>query len=255
MQKKMRQATALLTGAAGGLGGCTARYLQERGWRVIATDVDNEGLAALEGIDGIIPLEMDVTNQASVAAACRQVEGMVEGLDGLVHFAGIIAMGSVVEMDEATLVRVLNVNGLGCYRVNRTFFPLVLRRNGRIVNISSEVGWERGAPFNGAYGMSKHLIEAYSDSLRRELMLLGVAVIKVQPGPMKTDVTRDLAATMDRAIEASGYFKDVLSRMKGLVVREYNTAHDPMVVARVVHTALTSARPKIRYSVKPPWQP
>ena len=250
----MSQLTALLTGAAGGLGSCTARHLHGKGWRVFATDVDDRGLARLEGIDGITPLRMDVTDQASITAAFCQVEGMTEGLDGLVNLAGIIAMGSVIEMDEATLVRVLNVNALGCYRVNRTFLPLVLRRKGRIVNISSEVGWQRGAPFNGAYGMSKHLIEAYSDSLRRELMLLGVRVITVQPGPMKTEMTRDLAATMDQAIEGSTYFKDVLTRMKGLVVREYGTAHDPSVVAQAVTKALTSERPRIYYSVRPPWQ-
>jgi NAD(P)-dependent dehydrogenase (short-subunit alcohol dehydrogenase family) len=245
---------ALLTGAGGGLGSCTATYLHDRGWHVFATDVDDDSLAALAGVDGITPLHMDVTDQASITAVFQQVEGMTAGLDGLVNLAGTIAMGSVVEMDEATLVRVLNVNALGCYRVNRTFFPLVLQRHGRIVNISSEVGWQRGAPFIGAYGMSKHMVEAYSDSLRRELMLLDVPVIKVQPGPIKTEMTRGLAATMDRAIDASTHFKGVLTRMKGLVVKEYDTAHDPIVVAQAVYEALTAARPRLRYSVRPPLQ-
>ena len=246
--------TALLTGAAGGLGSCTARYLHHKGWHVFATDVDDSGLAALAGIDGITPLHMDVTDQASISAAFHQVERTADGLDGLVNLAGIIVLGSLVEIDEAILVRVLNVNALGCYRVTRTFFPLLLQRRGRIVNVSSEVGWQNGAPFNGVYGISKHMIEAYSDSLRRELMLLDIPVIKVQPGPMRTAMTTSLPATIDRAIEASTYFKDVLTRMKGLIAGEPGRAHDPILVAQVIHEALTTARPRISYSVRPPWQ-
>lgn len=65
-------------------------------------------------------------------------------------------------------------------------------RKGRIVNISSETGWMSGGPFNGAYASSKHAIEAYSDSLRRELALLDMPVIKIQAGPFKTDMVKSI---------------------------------------------------------------
>ena len=158
----MSQYTVLLTGAAGGLGSCTARHLCEKGWRVLAADVNDQALAALAGTAGITPVHMDVTDQASISAGLRQVETLADGLDGLVNLAGIITMGSLIEMDEATLYRVLNVNAIGCYRVNRTFFPLILRRRGRIVNLSSETGWQSGGPFNGQR-ISTHLFNNEQD--------------------------------------------------------------------------------------------
>jgi NAD(P)-dependent dehydrogenase (short-subunit alcohol dehydrogenase family) len=247
----MNQRTALLTGAAGGLGSCTARHLAERGWRVFATDIDRARLAALEAVDGITPLFLDVTDQATICAVCRQIEAQTEGLDGLVNFAGTIAMGPMVEMEEATLLHVINTNAMGAFRVNRTFFPLVLKRRGRIVNISSETGWQSGGPFNAAYAMSKHAIEAYSDSLRRELLFLGVPVIKIQPGPFKTEMVRSLPEKLAAVIEASTYFREVLTRMQALIPQEYEKANDPALVAQVVYEALTTARPKTHYSVKP----
>jgi len=247
----MDERVALLTGAAGGLGSCTARHLADRGWRVFAADVDAERLAALGGVEGIHPLVMDVTDQESIGAALHEVEAQADGLDGLVNLAGTIALGSMVEMDEAMLFGVLNTNVLGVFRVNRTFFPLVLKRKGRIVNISSETGWQSGGPFNGAYAMSKHAIEAYSDSLRRELMFLGVLVIKVQPGPFKTGMVSCLPEMLAGVIERSTYFKEVLTRVLALIPQEYEKASDPVLVAQAVYKALTAERPDTCYSVKP----
>lgn len=247
----MSQRAVFLTGAAGGLGHCAAKYLSERGWQVFASDISERGLSDLAGIDGVTPLVVDVTDQASITAAFHQVESKIDGLDGIVNFAGTITLGSVIEMDEATLFRVLNTNALGTYRVNRTFFPLILKRTGRIVNMSSETGWQSGGPFNGPYAMSKHMIEAYSDSLRRELMFLGIDVIKIQPGPFKTAMVEKLPAVLDSIIEASTYFKGPLTKMQAAIGGEYEKANDPVLIARAVHEALTAEQPKTCYSVKP----
>ncbi len=119
----------------------------------------------------------------------------VDGLDGVVNFAGILAVGSSSRSKE-TCAACSTSTCMGTVRVNRALFPLVLARKGRIVNISSETGWQSGMPFNGPYAMSKHAIEAYSDSLRRELMFLGVQVIKIQPGPFRTAMVAGIDATL-----------------------------------------------------------
>ncbi len=98
--------------------------------------------------------------------------------------------------------------------------------------------------------MSKHAIEAYSDSLRRELMFLGVPVIKIQPGPFKTDMVASIEGNFSRAAEASSHFHDLLTKLKGMTVHEQEKAHDPDIIAETVHTALTSSRPWPAYSVK-----
>jgi NAD(P)-dependent dehydrogenase (short-subunit alcohol dehydrogenase family) len=247
----MSERTAFITGGAGGLGASAARYLAERGWRVFAADLDAEALGVIGAEPNVTPVPLDVTDAASVEAARRGVEEATDGLDGVVNFAGILAVGSMVEMAEETLARVVDVNVMGTFRVNRALFPLVLARKGRIVNISSETGWQSAMPFNGAYGMSKHAIEAYSDALRRELMFFGIPVVKIQPGPFKTAMVSAIEPAFDRAVEQSTYFEKTLERLKQLSMKEQEKAHDPVLIAETVHRALTAARPRAAYSVKP----
>ncbi len=247
----MTAKTVFITGAAGGLGASTSRYLAERGWHVFAADFDEAALREIAKEGGITPVALDVTDPASVEAARALVAAACDGLDGVVNFAGILGVGSVIEIDSEAVRRVLDVNVMGTVRVNRALFPLVLARKGRIVNISSETGWQSGMPFNGPYAMSKHAIEAYSDSLRRELMLLGVSVIKIQPGPFRTAMVAGIEQSFTRAAEASKYFREMLTRIMHVAVREQAKAHDPAMLAEVVHEALTTRCPRSAYSVKP----
>lgn len=242
---------ALITGATGGLGAATARLLVNKGWHVYAADFDKKALGRLKGEDDITPVFIDVTDAASVQAAAAKVGESTDGLDGIVNFAGILAIGSMIEMDEPTMQRVLDVNVMGTFRVNQAFFQLLKARRGRIVNISSETGWQSGGPFNGAYGASKHAIEAYSDSLRRELALLGMPVIKVQPGPFKTDMVASIEANFERAAENSDEFEGVLNKLKTMAVKEAAKGNDPAILAKVIHEALTARFPRAAYSVKP----
>lgn len=243
--------TVFITGAGGGLGGATARYLAERDWMVFAADFDAKALKALDGVENIVTVQLDVTDAASCEAARRRVARACDGLDGIVNFAGILAVGSVVEIDPDVIRRVLDVNVMGTVRVNHALFPLVLARKGRIVNISSETGWQMTMPFNGAYSLSKHAIESYSDALRRELMFLDVPVIKIQPGPFRTGMVASIEQNFDRVADASTHFKGLLKSIKKATIREQGKAHDPELLAEVVHTALTTRYPRIAYSVKP----
>lgn len=250
----MKSRTVFITGGAGGLGASAARYLAERGWRVFAADFDEAALRGIAGETNVTAVPLDVTDPASVEAARGVVAGACDGLDGVVNFAGILAVGSVIELESETIRRVLDVNVMGTVRVNQALFPLVLARKGRIVNISSETGWQSGMPFNGAYAMSKHAIEAYSDSLRRELMFLDVPVIKIQPGPFRTAMVSGIEPAFTRAAEASTYFADMLNRIKHLTLKEQAKAHDPALLAEVVHRVLTTRHPRAAYSVKPDLQ-
>lgn len=243
--------TVFITGAAGGLGASTARYLAEHDWMVFAADYDAKALEELENETNIYPLRVDVTDAQSCEAARRKVASMCRGLDGIVNFAGILAVGSLVEIDPETVRRVLEVNVMGTVRVNHALFRHVLARKGRIVNISSETGWQTAMPFNGPYAMSKHAIEAYSDALRRELMFLDIPVIKIQPGPFRTGMVASIEENFDRVTKSSKYFKGLLNNLKKATVKEQDKAHDPLLLARTVHDALTDRWPRAAYSVKP----
>jgi NAD(P)-dependent dehydrogenase (short-subunit alcohol dehydrogenase family) len=243
--------SVLITGGAGGLGRATAARLADHGWHVFAADLAGDPLDSMAGIENVVALEIDVTDAASVARAVSEVSAHRDALGGIVNFAGVNTIGSLIEIDEAALSRVMDINVMRTFRVNRAFFPMIKAGRGRIVNISSETGYQAGAPFNGPYAMSKHAIEAYSDSLRRELMFLDIPVIKIQPGPFRTAMVESIEANFDAAIVESEHFAAVLERVKDLAKDEEKSAHDPDVLAEVVENALTTSRPKAAYSVRP----
>ena len=184
----MTKRTALITGAGGGLGHALVERLLANGWKVFAADISEEMLRSSTHDPDVVPVVMDVTSQDSVQTAYDAVASQTDRLDGLINFAGVMGVGSLTDIPEERLARILDINVMGTYRVNKTFLPLVQDAKGRIVNISSETGWQSAAPFNGPYAMSKHAIEAYSTALRRELALLDIKVITIQPGAFRTNM-------------------------------------------------------------------
>ncbi|MBW2215542.1 MAG: SDR family NAD(P)-dependent oxidoreductase [Deltaproteobacteria bacterium] len=98
--------------------------------------------------------------------------------------------------------------------------------------------------------MSKHAIEAYSTALRRELALLGVKVVTIQPGPFRTDMVEGIERAFTQAESETTRFARAIRKLKGLAAKQINSAHDPDILAQVIETALTVKRPKPVYSVK-----
>jgi len=243
--------TVLLTGAMGGLGAAIINVLIKNKWHVFATDINSGVFDKYKDNDAITPVLMDVTNLDSIEKAFAIITEQTRGLDAIINLAGMLVVGSVAELPIETIEKILEVNLLGVYRVNQQFLPLILNRKGRIINISSETGWQTAAPFNGAYAMSKYALEAYSDALRRELSFLGILVIKIQPGPFKTEMTKQVESLFSNAEKNSSFFKNPLNKGRSYLPEVYKKAHDPKILAHTILRALTIRKPKIAYSVKP----
>ncbi|MGB5283646.1 MAG: SDR family NAD(P)-dependent oxidoreductase [Polyangiales bacterium] len=247
----MTNKTALVTGAGGGLGHATVERLVAAGWKVFAADISEDLLRASMHDPDVVPLVMDVTSQESIQSAYDAVASQTDRLDGIVNFAGVMGVGSLTDIPEKRLARILDINVMGTYRVNKTFLPLVEAAKGRIVNLSSETGWQSAAPFNGPYAMSKHAIEAYSTALRRELALLDIKVVTIQPGAFRTNMVAGIEKAFTAAEAETPKFAQVLRKLKTLAGKEIESARDPDILAQVIETALTAKRPKPVYSVKP----
>jgi NAD(P)-dependent dehydrogenase (short-subunit alcohol dehydrogenase family) len=247
----MTKKIALVTGAGGGLGHATVERLVANGWKVFAADISKDLLRTSMHDPDVVPVVMDVTDGESIQSAYDAVASQTDRLDGIVNFAGIMGVGSLTDIPEERLARILDINVMGTYRVNKKFFPLVEAAKGRIVNLSSETGWQSAAPFNGPYAMSKHAIEAYSTSLRRELALLDVKVITIQPGAFRTNMVAGIEQAFTAAEAETPKFAQVLRKLKALAGKEIESARDPDILAQVIDTALTAKRPKPVYSVKP----
>jgi NAD(P)-dependent dehydrogenase (short-subunit alcohol dehydrogenase family) len=247
----MTKKTALVTGAGGGLGHATVERLVAAGWKVFAADISEDLLRTSMHDPDVVPLVMDVTSQESIQSAYDAVASQTDRLDGIVNFAGVMGVGSLTDIPEERLARILDINVMGTYRVNKTFLPLVEAAKGRIVNLSSETGWQSAAPFNGPYAMSKHAIEAYSTALRRELALLDIKVVTIQPGAFRTNMVAGIEKAFTAAEAETPKFAQVLRKLKTLAGKEIESARDPDILAQVIETALTAKRPKPVYSVKP----
>jgi len=132
--------TALITGAYRGLGYEVARQLSERGWTVIVTARRNDrGSAAAAKLKNALFLELDITDDSSVARAAKEVSM----LDVLVNNAGIIVQGDqdVLTIRPEVVARTIATNALGALRVSQAFVPHLLKSpGGRIVNVSSGAG-------------------------------------------------------------------------------------------------------------------
>src|ERR1700688_2644043 len=190
--------SVVITGASTGIGWPTPKLLFDRGFRVFGSvrkQADAERLKREFGAN-FTPLLFDVTDEAAVLAAARQVRSALDGetLTGLVNNAGIAVAGPVLELSADEFRRQMDVNVIGPIITTQAFGPLLGSDSslkgpkGRIVMISSVAG-KNGNPLMSAYAASKFAIEGLSESLRREMMLFGIDVIIIAPGSVKTPLS------------------------------------------------------------------
>lgn len=240
----------LVTGATSGLGKEIAKRMAESGWVVFACGRNEASLEEIKNTTYCRPLKIDVTSQESIEEAYAEVCKETDHLDAIVNFSGVQQMSSLIEGDIKVIQQMLEVNLMGMVRMNQTFFPLIQKCKGRIINCSSECGWMTPQPFNGPYTLSKYAVEAYNDSLRRELMFVGIPVIKIQPGSFKTAMHGKTTQSFDKMINGTAMYSDVLEKMKGMMDIELKMANDPKYLVDAVMKALQDPTPRQKYRVK-----
>ena len=168
----------LVTGCSSGIGRATAERLAAAGFTVYASA---RRLDAVEGLAGCRPLQLDVTDEASMRAAVAQIEQDEGAVGVLVNNAGYSQSGAVEGVPPAEAHRQLETNVFGPMRLTQLVLPgMREQRWGRIVNVSS-MGGELTFPGGGWYHASKHALEALSDALRFELAGFGIDVVVIQP--------------------------------------------------------------------------
>lgn len=175
----------LVTGASSGLGLATAKALATQGHKVYGTSRDIKRLSLVS----FTPLQMDVTDDASVKAAVDSIIKSEGRIDVLVNNAGNGITGPLYAMPVEAAKRQFEVNFFGVVRVSSAVLPLMIeKKQGLVINVSSLAGLF-GLPYQGLYSASKFAIEGYSESLRMELQNTGVRVSVLNPGDFKTDFT------------------------------------------------------------------
>ena len=251
--------SVVITGASTGIGWATAKLLLDRGFRVFGSvrkQADADRLSSEFGAN-FSPLLFDVTDEAAVLAAAREVRAALNGktLFGLVNNAGIAVAGPVLELAADEFRRQMDVNVIGPIIATQAFGPLLgsdpslKGPKGRIVMISSVAG-KNGNPLTAAYAASKHAIEGLSESLRREMMLFGIDVIIIAPGPVKTPIWSK-AEEVDISVYKNSPFFPALERVRKFMLHLGEIGLPAEKIAERIADALTSASPKVRYQITP----
>ena len=233
----------LVTGASTGIGHKITERLSADGYFVYATARKQEDLKALGAMKNVQALRLDVTHPEDIAAALETISKAGRGLYGLVNNAGIATVGSLSDMSFQEYELVMNVNAAGPVRMIKAFEPLIIEQKGRIVNIGSISGI-LGVPNLAAYEMSKHAIEALTDSLAGQLDPVGVRVSVIEPGNYNSDIGKSALARM--GVDSAA------ARATGFAARADRSKYkDPDEVAAAVEQALFAPEPKRRYLVVP----
>lgn len=224
----------LVTGASTGIGRKITERLAANGYFVYAGARKQADLDALGAIKNVQAVRLDVTNQKDIDGAVQTITKAGRGLYGLVNNAGVATAGAMTETSIEEFDLVMDVNVYGPFRVTKAFAPLIIAAKGRITTIGSVAGILAGRDL-GPYCMSKHAIEAFADSLAKQMMPLGVQVSVIEPGAYDSE----LFTSIVKRVGKENQFTDRSKRKQ------------PDEVAIAAEQALFEANPKRRYLVVP----
>ena len=234
----------LITGASGGMGKAAVELLQDKGYTVFA--LDRKPMEKTP--EGVIPIVADVTDGESVQNAFEEIKKHTDKLDGILHFAGIYMLDSLVEMPTEEFERIFRVNLFGVFQVNKTFLPM-LQKGSRIVITTSELAPLHPLPFTGVYAVSKAALDRYAYSLRMEMQLLGISVSVLRAGAVDTGMITASTDALDRFCSETKLYACNSKRFKGIVDRVEARRIPTQKLAQKSARILEKKRPKFAYAI------
>ncbi len=249
--------SVVITGTSSGIGRACVMRLARSGFLVFAGVRKQSDADKLRRETGgqVIPVELDVTDDASIRAAVATVRARVtgRGLDALVNNAGIGVVAPVEYVRADVLRRHFEVNVFGQVAVTQAFLPLIREARGRIVNMGS-VGSHLAIPFGGVLCGCKSAFRSLNDALRLELHPFGIRVAMIEPGSIRTPAVDKTVGDSEGAVrelppEGAARYGDMLRELMRRAYEREQNGSSPDVVAEAVHHAITAKHPRARYPV------
>ena len=240
--------TALVTGASSGIGEETVKGLLAAGYTVFAGARRVDRMQSLANA-GAQLLELDVTDDASMATAVKTILEESGRIDVLVNNAGYGSYGALEDVPPEEARRQFDVNIFGLARLIQLVLPTMrTQRSGRIINISS-IGGKFGEPFGSWYHATKFAVEGLSDSLRMELHSFGIDVIIIQPGAIHTEWA-SIARDGLMKFSGNGAYREGANAHFRLMSwgDQGSMPSHPSVVAKTIVRAAQARKPKTRYA-------
>jgi NAD(P)-dependent dehydrogenase (short-subunit alcohol dehydrogenase family) len=237
----------LITGVSSGIGHGLSKFFLSQGFSVIGTVRNHKDANDLESISGFHKIIYDVTNKEDLPTIITKIKYIINDgvLHGLINNAGIAVAGPLELVSEEEFYSVMEINVFAVRRITNAVLPL-MKEGSRIVMISSVSGIFN-SPFTGPYSISKHAIESMCDIYRRELLLFGIKVIALEPGPIKSEIWGK-AKGIFKKYEDSRYAQWVKNGDK-IIENAEKSAIDVQYVCDAANEAMTNSSPKARYIV------
>ncbi len=250
-----RESVAIVTGSSTGNGFEISLLLAKNGFFTYATMRNLNKSTRIKEIakNENLPLEvleLDVTNDKSVANTIDIIGNRHQRIDVLVNNAGYEHHGAVEELSMDEIRAQFETNFFGAVRVMKAVLPIMRKqRSGTIVNVSS-IGGLIGVPLNSAYVGSKFALEGFSESMKYELEGFGIKVILIEPGAVKTNYL-DNAKQAQKAMNPDSPYAEFSKKMSAGVKERFKEASSssPNQVAEVILSAIKSEKPNTRYLV------
>ncbi len=250
----------LITGCSSGIGHATAKHLNARGWTVYATARRPETLADLQEA-GCHTLALDVTDEDSMRSAVSEIEEREAVVGVLVNNAGYSQSGAIETVSMDAVRAQFETNVFGLVRMCQLVLPGMRAQGaGKIVNLSS-MGGRLTFPGGGFYHATKHAVEAISDALRFEVRGFGVHVIVIEPGLIRTQFGASAIKSLTPAAGAEHDQADPYAAFNAAVGSATLQAYEagpiarlggpPEAVAHKIEKAISTNRPRARYTVTP----
>lgn len=246
----------LITGVSTGIGYDALRHFVARGYSVFGSVRNPEDAERLlrDFPENFVCLLFDVTDSEAMRSAAKQVEQQLAGqsLTALVNNAGFAQAGPMALLSDEAFRRQMEVNLVGVRNVTNAFLPLLGARPGfeglpgKIINISSISGIFN-TPMNGAYCVAKHALESLGEVYRRELMMYGIQVASIQPGPIESDLWEKNLHAMDAYLNTD--YATMAKRSNDIMQDAQKNALPAEVISRLIEKIIDSRRPKLSYIV------
>ncbi|MFC6182566.1 oxidoreductase [Lactiplantibacillus daowaiensis] len=235
----------LITGASSGIGKATALKLQAQGNIVYGAARRIEKMTDLAAA-GVHVLKLDVTDEATLVAAVATIKAEQQRLDVLINNAGYGSYGALEDVPLAEGEYQFKVNVFGVMRLTQLVLPIMrAQHGGRIINVSS-IGGKIYQPLSAWYMGTKHAIEGMSDALRMELAPLGIDVVMIEPGGIKTEWA-GIAEKKLLAVSGETAYGTQARKVGAMLSLFDNFASQPGVIAKLMVRAVNDSRPKTRY--------
>ena len=236
--------TVLITGCSAGIGKAAAEFFQQKGWNVVATMRSPDAGRDLAVLENVLVTRLDVTDEASIAAAVKAGVERFGRIDVLVNNAGYGVYGLLEATSLDSMRKQYETNVVGMLAVTKAVLPGMRQsRSGVVVNVSSVIS-RIAIPFSSLYGSSKFAVEGLSEALSFELREIGVRVKIIEPGIIHTNFANAMEFNIDPSLTE---YQSLVRRFIEFVTAMRAQGSNAEVAAEVIYSAATDGTDQLRY--------